>query len=156
MNGRKLNRFSTKIFIMKKNYVSGFLLAIALLAGCSKDVLKSYEKRIIGTWQITNVRNYGIGGNTDYLSFASGSFTFHENGTLEYTNSAKALFKGSWDLKKKRMDKNTVHRLQITAVDFNNQQVLSEYYDDINFAGTNHFRANITYNFHTYVTNFRR
>jgi hypothetical protein len=141
---------------MKKIYISGFLFAIIFLAGCSKDILKSYEKRVIGTWQITNVRNYGIGGNTDNLPFASGSFTFHENGTLEYINSANATFKGSWELKKKRVDEKTVHSLQITAVDFTNQQVLSEYYDDINFAGTNHFRANIIYNFHTYVTNFRR
>jgi hypothetical protein len=141
---------------MKKNYILGFLFIVVLLASCSKDVLKSYEKRIIGTWQITNVRNYGIGGNTDNLPFASGSFTFHENGTLEYTNSANVLFKGSWELKKKRMDKNTVHSLQITAVDFTNQQVLSEYYDDINFVGTNHIKATITSTFHSYVTHFRR
>jgi hypothetical protein len=156
MNGKKLNKLLTKIFIMKKNYISGLLFTVVLLAGCTKDILKSYDKRIIGTWEITNVRNYGLGGNTDNLPFSSGTFTFYDNGSLDYINPANVSFNGSWQIEKKIKNDNTVHSLQITAVDFTNQQVLAEYYDDINFVSTNHFKANIISNFHTYVTHFKR
>ncbi len=141
---------------MKKISTSVILFSIMLFFGCSKDILKSYDKRIIGTWEITNARNYGFGGNTDNLPFSNGKFTFLENGSLEYITSTNVIFKGSWQIEKKINSDKTIHSLQITAVDFTNQQVLAEYYDDINFVSTNHFRANIIYNFHTYVTNFRR
>jgi hypothetical protein len=141
---------------MKRNYFSTLIFTVVLLAACSKDILKSYDKRIIGTWEITNVRNYGFGGNTDNLPFSSGKFIFLENGSLEYVNAANVTFKGSWQIEKKRKNDKTVHSLQITAVDFTNQQVLAEYYDDMNFAGTNHFKATITATFHTYVTHFKR
>ena len=141
---------------MKRIYPLCVIFFIALLPGCSKDILKSYDKRIIGTWQITTVRNFGIGGNTDNLPFSSGSFTFCENGSLDYVTAANTTFKGSWQIIKKIRNDKTVHSLQITAVDFTNQQVLSEYYDDINFTSTNHFKADINFNFHVYVTHFRR
>jgi hypothetical protein len=141
---------------MKKVYSFAILFSIVLFSSCSKDILKSYDKRIIGTWEITNVKNYGLGGNTDNLPFGSGNFTFYDNGSLDYVNSANVSFKGSWQIEKKIKNDETVHSLQITAVDFTNQQVLAEYYDDINFVSTNHFRADIIYNFHTYVTHFKR
>jgi hypothetical protein len=141
---------------MKQIYTLVILLSVVLLNGCSKDVLKSYDKRIVGTWRISDVDRVGFGGNTDNLPFNSGSFTFHENGTLEYVNAANATFKGSWEIIKRKKDDQTVHILQITAIDFTNQQVLTEYYDDMNFTGTNRFKANITANFHVYVTCFSR
>ncbi len=141
---------------MKKNYILSLLFTIVLFSSCSKDILKSYDKRIIGIWEITNVRNYGFGGNTDNLPFGNGKFTFLENGSLEYVDAANITYKGSWQIEKKTKNDQTVHSLQITAVDFTNQQVLAEYYDDINFVSTNHFRADIIYNFHTYVTHFKR
>jgi hypothetical protein len=141
---------------MKKNYILGFLFIVVLLASCSKDILKSYDKRIIGTWRIDDVKRYGIGGNTDNLPFTSGTFTFFENGSLDYVNSLNSTFKGSWQIEKKKRNDETVHSLQITAVDFTNQQVLAEYYDDINFVSTNHIKATISTNFRTYVTHFRR
>jgi hypothetical protein len=130
---------------MKKILTTGILLSIILLYSCSKDILK-----------ITNARNYGFGGNTDNLPFASGTFTFHENGTLEYVNAGNATFKGSWKIVYRTRNDNTVHILQITAIDFSNQQVLTEYYDDMKFGGTNHFYTNVISTFHTYVTHFKR
>ena len=142
---------------MKKIYSTSLLISLLFFSGCSKDILKSYDERIIGDWQITEVNRVGFGGNTDNLSFKDGTFTFKRDGSLTYTNSTGAVYKGSWEIVKKRYDEEDVRRsLQITAVDFTNQNFLSEYYDDMNFTGTNHFKANIIKNFHTYVTHFRR
>ena len=129
---------------------------IFILSGCSKDFLKSYDTRIIGTWRISNVNRQGFGGNTFDLPFREGTFTFFANGSLNYTNSANAIFKGSWDIIKKAQGEQGVRSLHITAVDFTNQQVLTQYYDDMNFTGTNQFKADINAGFHTYVTHFRR
>ena len=142
---------------MKKIYSTSLLISFLFFSGCSKDILKSYDERIIGDWQITEVNRVGFGGNTDNLPFKDGTFTFKSDGSLTYTNSTGAVYKGSWEIVKKRYDEEDVRRsLQITAVDFTNQNFLSEYYDDMNFTGTNHFKANIIKNFHTYVTHFRR
>ncbi len=140
---------------MKKIYILGILFSV-ILYSCSKDILKSYDKRIIGAWKISDVNRAGLGGNIDNLPFTSGTFTFYENGTLDYANSANTNFKGTWEIVKKIRNDQTVHSLQITAVDFANQQVFSEYYDDMNFVSTNHFKANIISNFHVYITHFRR
>jgi len=141
---------------MKKIYTLSVLLSFVLFLGCSKDFLKKYDKRIIGTWRISNVRNFGIGGDTDNLPFNEGTFTFTEGGSLTYVSSANVTYQGSWDIVKKYRDDETLRSLRITAVNFTTQQILSEYYDDMNFASTDHFKANITSLFHTYVTHFRR
>jgi hypothetical protein len=144
-----------KSVIMHKISFALILLPV-IFAGCSKDFLKSYDKRIVGTWRIDDVDRFGLGGSTSQLPFVNGSITFFENGTLDYTNSANEKFTGTWELSKKITNEKTVHGLQITAVDFSNQHVLSEYYDDMQFMSTNHFKANIVSTFHTYVTHFRR
>jgi hypothetical protein len=141
---------------MRNIYIASFLLSFVMFSGCSKDFLKRYDKRIIGTWNITDVNRFGIGGSTDNIPFGDGTFTFNEGGTLTYVNSANATYQGSWDIVKKNIGDETVRSLQVTAIDFAAQQVLTEYYDDINFAGTDHFKANIISGFHTYVTHFRR
>jgi hypothetical protein len=142
---------------MKKIYPLVIVLALGLFAGCSKDFLKSYDKRIIGTWRISGVNRVGIGGGDfENLPFRDGFVTFHENGTLEYTTPANIQFKGTWDIVKKRRDDQTYRSLQITAIDFNSQVVLSQYYDDMNFTSTDHFKASIINNFSSFVTHFRR
>lgn len=141
---------------MKKIYTLCILLTCILFCGCSKDFLKSYDNRIIGTWRITDVNRIGFGGNTSNLPFASGTFTFNENGSLTYVNTANISFKGRWEIVKKVINEETIHTLQVTAIDFVTQQILTEYYDDMNFLSTNHFKANITSTFNTYVTHFRR
>ncbi|MEO5998170.1 MAG: hypothetical protein ABIN89_15605 [Chitinophagaceae bacterium] len=141
---------------MKRLYALALLLSPVLFFGCSKDFLKSYDNRIIGTWRITNVNKVGLGGNSNNLPFTSGTFTFHENGSLSYVNSANVSFTGSWQIDRTEINDQTVRRLQITAIDFSNQELLSEFYDDMNFTSTNHFKANINSGFHTYVTHFHR
>ena len=141
---------------MKRIYTLSILLSLFLFYSCSKDFLKSYDTRIVGTWRISDVNRIGFGGNTSTLPFTSGTFTFYANGTLDYLNAANFTFKGSWDIVKKTIGEETVRSLQITAVDFTNQQVLSQYYDDMIFSSTNHFKATINSNFRNYVTHFRR
>jgi hypothetical protein len=108
---------------MNRTFALSFLLAVLLLNGCSKDFLKSYDTRIVGTWRLDDVNRFGFGGNTDNLPFTNGTFTFKENGTLDYVNAANVSFKGSWEIIKRTRNDKTVHILQITAVDFTNQQV---------------------------------
>jgi len=141
---------------MKKTHVIGLFVAIFALTNCSKDILKKYDKRIIGTWRIADVDRYGLGGNIDNLPFIDGSITFNEDGTLSYVNSSNSTFTGTWDIVKKTTDNGTVHSLIITAVNYNSIEVLSQYYDDMNFTGTDRFRATAVAQFHSYVTIFRR
>jgi hypothetical protein len=143
---------------MKKIYTTSIIVCVVLLLGCSKDFLKRYDKRIIGTWRISDINRNGFGGDIDNLPFQEGGrFTFMTDGSLTYDNGAGATFQGSWDIQKKYVGDGTELRtLQITAVDFTNQRVLSEYYDDMTFAGTDHFKARIYSGWHTYITHFRR
>jgi hypothetical protein len=145
---------------MKKIY-SLLVLSLVLLAGCSKDFLKAYDDRIIGTWRISDIDKFGFGGSIGNQPFKEGgSFTFMRDGTMTYTNPSGDVFKGTWDIQKKFVDSgddDEVYRsLQITAVNFTTQEVLGEYYDDINFTGTNHIRAKKNSGARTYVTHLRR
>jgi hypothetical protein len=141
---------------MKNIYTVSILLSFIAFSGCSKDFLKKYDTRIIGTWRITDVNRVGLGGNTDNLPFTDGTFTFLDGGTLTYVNSANISYRGTWDIVKKIAGDETVHSLEVTVVNYSNQQALSEYYDDMNFTGTDHFKANIFSGFHAYVTHFSR
>jgi len=141
---------------MKKLYTLVTLGVTFILCGCSKDFLKKYDSRIVGTWHISNINRIGFGGNTNNLPFADGSFTFRDDGSLIYLNSANQSFNGSWDIEKKVINDQTIRGLQVTAVNFTNQQVISEYYDDMNFVSTNHFKADLIGTSRTYVTHFRR
>lgn len=141
---------------MKYICTLSIVLSLGMCTGCSKDILKKYDKRIIGTWRITGVNHFGLGGNTDNLPFTDGSFTFNEGGSMTYINSANVTYRGNWDIVKKTIGDETVRGLKIFVADYIGQQTLSEYYDDMNFTGTDHFKANINSGFHAYVTHFRR
>jgi hypothetical protein len=141
---------------MKKTFTISMLIFIIVFSGCSKDFLKSYDKRILGRWNIDYVNIIGLGGSSSSLPFNTGTITFFANGSLEYSNSANIIFKGKWDIVKKMQGDEQVRSLQVSAVDYTSHEVLSQYYDDMNFTGTNRFKATINSNFHTYVTHFSR
>ena len=109
---------------MKKIYTTVIAFPFLFLMNCSKDFLKSYEHRIAGTWTITDVNRVGLGGNTNNLPFKQGTFDFDDDGSMTYTNLSGAVYKGSWDIRKKWIDDKHVQSLQITAVDFASQNVL--------------------------------
>lgn len=141
---------------MKKIYPPGIFLLFIFLAACSKDFLKKYDKRIIGTWRITDVNHFGFGGNSDEVTFRDGTFVFNEGGSLSYISSSNITYAGTWDIVKKNIGDETVRSLQITVANYTQQQVLSEYYDDMHFKGTDHFKAEIRSGFHVYTVHFRR
>jgi hypothetical protein len=141
---------------MKSFYTLTMLFLILFFYGCSKDFLKSYDSRIVGTWYISDVDRYGWGGGSGNLPFTEGSFTFNEGGSLTYTDLVNNIYNGSWDIVKKQINDETARSLHITAVDFTNQLVKTEYYDDIQFTGTNRFKATIISGNRTFITYFRR
>ena len=139
---------------MKKLYVASAVLF--MLAGCSKDFLKSYDRRIVGSWYISQVNRVGICGNFEELAFREGTFTFNRDGTLTFTDGSGNVSTGSWDIQKRNINNEVIRTFQITTVDFNTQQVRSEFYDDMNFRSTDHFVAKINNPFRSFVTHFRR
>ncbi|MGV3656443.1 MAG: hypothetical protein ACO1NX_00760 [Chitinophagaceae bacterium] len=140
---------------MKKFYVFTSLLLLIFISGCSKDFLKSYDRRIVGTWVIDDIDRYGFSGR-DNLPFKEGGiFNFNRDGEATYTIDS-ANYKGSWDIRTQIFGDETVRALQLTVVDFNNQRMLSDYFNDMRFISTNRFNAFIEYNTRTYVYRFKR
>lgn len=151
---------------MKQRYFSVItFLLLVLLSSCSKDFLKPYEERIEGSWSLIDVDRRGLNGSTGGLPFRDGTFIFSENGNLEYISTAGETYQGSWNLRKRWMRGNCndgdcsdryVRSLQIHAINFTTQDVITEYFDEIKFTGTNKFRAFIFSGASTYVYRFSR
>ena len=141
---------------MKNIYLLSVLLSFVMFSGCSKDFLKKYDKRIIGTWRITDVDRIGIGGDAHGLPFREGTFIFSEGGSLTYSTTANVTYQGTWDIDKKRIGDEYMQSFHVSVVNYTNQHLLTQYYDDMSFAGTDHFKVRIHSGFHTYVTHFRR
>ncbi len=147
------------------------IMMLAILAGsCSKDFLKSYEDRIVGTWELKDVDHRGIGGERDNLPFLSGEFVFADGGQLTYTNILGTIYSGSWGIDDRyettgystnengntTSNEQRVWALEITAIAFASQEIRSEYFEEIKFTGTNSFRAFVRNGLHTYVFYFER
>jgi hypothetical protein len=141
---------------MKKYYLTGLLFSVLLFSSCSKDFLKSYDRRIVGVWKITDINRTGLGGSTANLPFQSGEFNFQDDGSLIYTDEAGTVYQGTWNIEKSYYNETTFQSLNITVVNFTTQQVKGEYYDDIDFTQTDRFKARINQGLHTYVTRFDR
>ena len=143
---------------MKPLYIFSIALStLFLFNSCSKEILKPYEDRIVGTWELEDINRTGIGGDMDDLPFRDGSFVFTNNGGLTYTTGAGAVFKGSWDIQRgPATDNGTPKSLQITAVNFTTQEIRSEYFEEIHFTGTNKFKAYVRQGWQTYVFHFER
>lgn len=141
---------------MKKIYTYAAPLVFFFLfaAGCSKDFLRSYEYRIIGTWRITDIDRRGPGDSRN-LPFTEGQFTFAEDGRFTWTNGGRT-YQGNWDIRRNSTGDGQVQTLQITAIDFANQDVRTEYFTDLNFTNTNRLRACIHDGRRTYVYRFLR
>lgn len=141
---------------MRKSSLPLIVILLFLCSGCSKDFLRRYDQRILGEWRITDVDRIGLGESANTLTFRNGVLDFKEDGKLVYTSDANVKYNGTWDIQKRTIDDETVQRLQISVVDFSTQEILSEFYDDINFTGKNRFNAQIVRTYATYITRFRR
>jgi hypothetical protein len=133
---------------------SVFLLFI-ILTGCSKDFLKRYDKRIIGTWKVTDIDGYGLGGSLSLPFPEQGIFTFSDDGQLTYSYSG-TTYQGSWDIRKEQREDETINSLHLTAIDFTNQEVRTEYFNEMRFTSTDRFKAFIYSGLKTYVYHFVR
>lgn len=141
---------------MRSFYIFSSIILLSLFfTSCSKDFLKRYDKRIIGTWKITDVDDYGLGGSISLPFSEDGVFTFADGGQLTYNYNGRT-YQGSWDIRKQQMDDESINTLHITAVDFTNQQVRTEYFNEIRFTSTNRFKAFINSGLKTYVYHFKR
>ena len=135
------------------------LLAASLAvvtSGCIKEGYRTAERRILGEWRIDDVNPMGWGGNSARIPFNNGRFTFYDNGTLSYVNDNNQQFSGSWYINRRWQDDTQLLSMQITAVDFVNQQVLSQFYENLDFRGRNRLRAETQQSTRRYVTYFRR
>src|ERR1700755_3676540 len=84
---------------MKKIYTLSLLSFVIIIAACSKDFLKSYDKRIQGVWRLTDIDRFGFGSiNTQ---FRDGLFHFLDDGQLIYVNEAGDTSTGSWNIQRR-------------------------------------------------------
>jgi hypothetical protein len=141
---------------MKKIYLAFIPITLLLLAACSKSFLSSYDNRISdGTWELYDVNNSGIGSRYHPV-FNSGRFTFESSGAATYTTNLGQEYTGRWDIRKDWQGNDRVQSLHVTVTNFQTQEVLSEYFDKIEFTGTNRFRAYIYSGSRTYTFKFKR
>jgi hypothetical protein len=140
---------------MKKIYPVFFPL-IFILASCSKDFLKSYDKRITGgTWELYDVNNFGLGSR--YSSpFVNGWFTFESSGEVTYTNPEGEVYTGDWEIRKDWLSNEEFRSLHITVQNPQTGKILSEHFDRMEFTGTNRFKAFIYSVGRTYTYKFKR
>jgi hypothetical protein len=141
---------------MKKLYLLFLPLLFIIAAGCSKDFLKHYDDRIEGgTWTLQDVNSFGLGSRYS-LAFTSGSFRFLDNGELEYVDDQGNLYQGSWNIRKEFLPEQTRRQLHVSVVNFQTQELMSEIFDDMQFTGTDRFKAFIYAGSRTYTFKFRR
>ncbi|THU32025.1 hypothetical protein FAM09_27970 [Niastella caeni] len=141
---------------MKKIYLAFIPITLLLITACSKDFLKSYDKRITGgTWELYDVNTFGIGSRYDPV-FNSGRFTFESNGQVTYTTNLGEVYEGTWDIRYSWQDDDKVQTLYISVLNFQTREMLSEYFDDIQFTGTDRFKAFIYNGSRTYTVKFKR
>ena len=137
---------------MKKIYLAFIPILIFLITACSKDFLKSYDKRITGgTWELYDVNNFGIGSRYTPV-FNSGRFTFESTGEVTYTTNLGEEYIGCWDIRHGWRGKE----LSIAVTNFQTQKVLSEHFDLMEFTGTNRFKTHIYSGGRTYTFKFKR
>ena len=147
---------------MQKFYTLTLFFVLSITGiGCSKDVLKRYEERIVGSWELVDVDRQGFGGSTSNLPFRDGRFKFEENGSLIYTDINGSVFSGSWEMDyaynyDQDGDNETVRTLQIVAINFTSQEVRTEYFNEVRFTSTNKFRAFVRSGWRNYVFYFER
>jgi len=76
---------------------------------------------------------------------------------MTYTSPSGSVYKGNWDIQKDfENNENYQRALQLTAVDFSNQIVITEYFDEMNFRGSDHFVAFTQEGLQSYTTYFRK
>lgn len=140
---------------MKYLYSFSLLVAVTFLfTSCSKDILKPYDDRIEGSWELVDVYKVGI-GHSD-LAFDGGLFTFYGSGRMSYDDGYGGYYEGDWDIRRINTNDGQIKTLKVYCVDHGTGDVLGEYFDEMIFTGTNRFEAYIYDGPRTYTFKFRR
>jgi len=140
---------------MKKNYTLFLFICALIFSSCSKDFLKSYDRRIIGTWKLFDVDKFGFGRSNNLPFKEDGLFTFLPDGELVYSSGGN-IYKGSWDVRRETSNEDGVKTLNITVIDFVNQKLINEYFNKITFTWSNRFTGTIDEGSRTYVFRFKK
>lgn len=150
---------------MKNIYLLLFACLSFFFSGCSKDLLKRYERRIIGTWELYDIDRRGFGGSISNQEFQPGTFTFREDGTVTYVLDG-VTYNGGWDIDRYTRTTNCngedgcsnqlMHSLFISVTEPTSQYTRTESFTDMNFTSTNRFNAFDEADFKTYIFRFRR
>lgn len=149
-------------FSLLKGIIPLFLLFIT--AGCSKDFFKPYNERIVGQWELYDINKTGLGSSK--IVYSEGTFRFSDDGSFLYTRGGSgAKYAGTWRLKKYTVTvtdndggqrSEQKHSLLLSATNTEDQQMLAENFDDLNFTGTNKFKAMVNNNFNSVSYKFKR
>jgi len=133
-------------------------LSLLMLTSCSKDIFKRYDKRILGTWDLTDVDRAGVGGDTENLIFRNGTFVFGDDDVLSYTDPNGDTYHGNWDINRHYSGNQSedIRTLSVNAVNFGTQEIRSELFENIRFTGTNKFKAFIYSRTHTFIFHFKQ
>lgn len=122
---------------MKKIYAAFFPLFLLLFTACKKEhPADPYNDQLIGsTWRLVKI------DAPNYINppFANGSFTFKPKGQLEYVDINGNSYNGSWYIT--YHEETVKHFLYLSIVDPEHNAVISQFYDDIEFIGTEYFTA---------------
>src|SRR5687767_4575613 len=125
---------------MKKLYLV-CIPALLIIGSCSKDFLKSYDRRLPGgTWELYDVNNSGLGSRNN-APFTSCKFTFESSGDATYVNDQGDVYTGSWDIRNSWQGDDRQQTLLVSVLNFQTQDMITEYFDDMQFTGTNRFKA---------------
>jgi hypothetical protein len=71
-------------------------------------------------------------------------------------NGQGDVYTGSWDIRNYWQDDNNRQTLFISVLNFQTQDVITEYFDDMQFTGTNRFKAFVYSGGRTYTFKFKR
>lgn len=141
---------------MRQLYLALGVFTLFSISACSKSIFYRTEERLEGTWELEDVRRFGF-GRTPSFPFTEGTFTFTEGGTAEYSNRFGDYYRGSWDLRSNQIgqdcyyddwgnrscDTRDVYALNLTLIDFNAQDVRTEFFEEIRFFSRRKFKAYI-------------
>ncbi|SDC11408.1 hypothetical protein [Niabella drilacis] len=146
---------------MKKWYLPVLLITLLAFTGCSKDLLKRYEKRIVGDWDVEVINLSGSGGLP--VTFGEGSYHFSEDRSFTFTSLRGIQYNGNWKIQKYGSDdncsgcsSNNIHSLLVSAAD-GSGELKSDYFNTIRFSDTdNQFSATMVNGTRSAVFKFSR
>ncbi|HEV7781614.1 MAG TPA: hypothetical protein VGO58_10120 [Chitinophagaceae bacterium] len=123
---------------MRRYLLLSLLASSVILSSCSK----SYEDRIIGSWQLEDAWRWVFLGKDHFQTgYESGIFTFMENGDATYTSSTDTMtgywrsdrYTNSYYNSDGEYETRTMKYLRISLVNFQQNQRLEWEFDDFHF-----------------------